>query len=374
MLIRSPNGLQGAMLEQMIAAAACLTVCLFSQAADPGVSGHVRAGLAAREAGRLDEAARELGAAAKLAPSVAEIHLNLGLVHHLRKDWKGAVDELLAALSLKKELPGVRDLLGFDYLMLGVLPEAQAYLEAALTENAANADAQFWLGLVYLDQGDYRRAITRLEEARPSKPKDLDLLFYLGRAYDKAATAVRQELLLVGPDSARARMAAAEYAAFNGHAEKAIAEYRAVAALAPTMPGIQSAIAELHANTGDYGKAEEFYRLELAIAPQNSRINHRYGLVLLQLGRQKEALVYFDKAVALDPSLLDAHLELAKALIAENDLPRAAAKLKLILDGDPPLDLKRAAHYQMALLERKRGNSAEAARHLRVFQELTKER
>ena len=239
--------------------------------------------------------------------------------------------------------------------------------------SASNADAQFWLGLVYLDQGDYRKAILRLEEVRPSKPKDLDLLFYLGRAYDKAATAVRQELLLMGPESARARMAAAEYAAFNGHTEKAIAEYRAVAALAPAMPGIQSAIAELHANAGDYAKAEEFYRQELALEPQNSRVNHRYGLVLLQLGRRKEALGYFDRAVGLDASLLDAHLELAKALIAENDLTRAGAKLKLILDSDPPLDLKRATHYQMALLERKRGNPAEAARHLRVFEELKKE-
>lgn len=361
-------------------ASAFLAVSLFSQqqlpqtpATDSRIAGHVKAGLAAREAGRLEEAARELGAAAKLAPSVAEIHLNLGLVHHQQKNWKSAVDELLAALSLKKELKGVRDLLGFDFLMLGVLPEAQAYLETALEENAGNADAQFWLGLVYLDQGDYPKAIPRLEQARQSRPRDLDLLFYLGRAYDKAATAVRQELLLIDPESARAHMATAEYAAFNGHTEKAIAEYGKVAALAPAMPGIQSAIAELHANAGDYAKAEEFYRRELAIAPQNSRINHRYGLVLLQLGRRKEALVHFDKAVALDASLLDAHLELAKALIAENELPRAEAKLRLILDADPPLDLKRAARYQMALLERKRGNAAEAARHIRIFEELKKD-
>lgn len=361
-----------------LAVAACLfspqaTTAPASASLDSRVSVHVKAGLAAREAGRLEEAARELSAAAKLAPSVAELHLNLGLVYHQQKNWKAAVDELLAALSLKKELKGVRDLLGFDYLMLGVLPEAQAYLEAALEENAANADAQFWLGLVYLDEGDYAKAIPRLEQARQAKPKDLDLLFYLGRAYDKAATAVRQELLLLGPESARAHMASAEYAAFNGHTEKAIAEYGKVAELAPAMPGIQSAIAELHANAGDYGKAEEFYRRELAIAPQNSRINHRYGLVLLQLGRRREALAHFDKAVALDASLLDAHLELAKALIAENELTRADAKLRLILDSNPPLELKRAARYQMALLERKRGNAAEAARHLREFEELKKE-
>lgn len=363
------------MLAAAAAAACCLAGFLLSPqaGADPRLAQHVKAGLAARDAGHLDQAAAELAAAVKLAPAVAEIHLNLGLVQHQRKDWKKAVDELLAALSLKKELKGVRDLIGFDYLMLGVLPEAQTYLETALEENPANSDAQFWLGLVYLDQGEYPKAISRLEQARREKPKDLDLLFYLGRAYDKAATAVRQELLLLGPESARAHMAAAEYAAFNGHTEKAIAEYGQVAALAPSMPGIQSAIAELHANAGDYARAEEFYRRELALAPQNSRINHRYGLVLLQLGRRKEALVHFDRAVSLDASLLDAHLELAKALIAENDLPRAEAKLRLILEGEPPLDLKRAARYQMALLERKRGNSAEAARHLRIFEELKKE-
>jgi tetratricopeptide (TPR) repeat protein len=359
----------------MTSGAAVLALLLLQQqqGPPPAVAGHVKAALAARQAGRLDEAARELSAAARLAPGIAEIHLNLGLVHHQRKDWKAAVDELQAALSLKKDLKGVRDLLGFDYLMLGVLPEAQTYLEAALAEDPLNADAQLWLGLAMLDQGEYRKAIERLEEARKSKPKDLDLLFYLGRAYERAAVATRQELLLLGPESARAHMASAEYAAFNGHTGKAIAEYRKVAELDPSMPGIQAAIGELHANAGEYAMAEEYYRKELAVAPQNSRVNHRYGLVLLQLGRHKEALAHFEKAVALDATLLDAHLELAKALLADNDLPRAGAKLRLILDSGPPLDLKRAAHYQMGLLERKRGNGAEAARHLRLFEELKKE-
>src|SRR5687768_14513415 len=92
-----------------------LALLLAQSAPDGAVLQHVRAGLAAREANRLEEAALELGQAAKLAPQLAEIHLNLGLVHHRRRDWRAAIASFERALELKPALKGVHDLLGFDY-------------------------------------------------------------------------------------------------------------------------------------------------------------------------------------------------------------------------------------------------------------------
>ena len=105
----------------------------WAQAIDPQAAAHVRAGIEARQQKRLDDAARELEAAARLAPQIAEIHLNLGLVRHEQGEYAKAVDSLRAALEVKPEVTDARGLLGFDLLSLGWLPEAIEQLERSCT-------------------------------------------------------------------------------------------------------------------------------------------------------------------------------------------------------------------------------------------------
>ena len=93
-----------------------------AQAIDAQASAHVRAGIEARQQNRLDDAARELEAAAQLAPRIAEIHLNLGLVRHEQGKYAQAVESLRIALELKPDVTDARGLLGFDLLSLGRLP------------------------------------------------------------------------------------------------------------------------------------------------------------------------------------------------------------------------------------------------------------
>jgi tetratricopeptide (TPR) repeat protein len=305
-----------------------------------------------------------------LAPSIAEIHLNLGLVHHQRKDWRTATESFERALALNPKLTGVRDLLGFDYLMLGSLNRARQQLENALAENAGNADAQFWLGLVYLEAGEYKSAIARLEEARKAKRKDTDLLFYLARAYERAAAEARQELLLEAPGSARAHMAAAEFAAFNGRTREAIQEYEKVLAIDPRMPGIHAAIAELHADAAEFDKAAASYGREVEIAPQNARANYRYGLVLMQLSRVEAAIPRLEQAVAADPSLVDAWLQLGKGLAQVGHLAKAERALLEVTKAEASGELKITAHYQLSLLYRKLGSRTEAEKHLKAMEAL----
>lgn len=351
---------------------AALALALFfaQAAADPRVLQHVRAGLAARQADKLDDAARELSEAAKLAPQVAEIHLNLGLVHHRRRDWSAAVASLEAALKIKPALPGVRDLLGFDYLMLGSLEPARQNLAKAIAENSANADARLWMGLVEIERGDFHAAAGHLEIARKSKPKDPDLLFYLGRAYERLAAQTRDDLLAAAPDSARAHMAAAEFAAFNGRPKEAIEEYGKVLAIDPALPGVHAAIGEIHADANEFEKAEAAYRKELAISPQNARSNYRYGLVLVQLGRSPEAIAHLERAVALEPGLVDANLQLGKALVQAGELDRAEKPLRAVTIAEASNEMKRTAHYQLGVLYRKKGRAADAAREMGQFEKL----
>ena len=336
---------------------------------DPRVVQHVRQGLAAREANRLDDAARDFESAAKLAPNIPEIHLNLGLVHHRRADYQSAIDSLEQALRLKPALTGVRDLLGFDYLMTGAPDAARANLDKALAENPKNVDSHMWLGLVEIERAEYRAAAEHLEIARQARPKDADILFYLGRAYDRLAAQARNDLLATAPDSARAHMAAAEFAAFNGRPKEAIAEYEQATAADPKLPGVNAAIGELLADSGDFTQAAASYEAEMKLAGQNSRTRYRYGLVLAQLGRSKEAIPYLEQAVAANPGLVDAQLQLGKALVQSGKIDRAEKPLLAVVSGEASDELKSTAYYQLAILYRKQNRAAEAARYIKLFEE-----
>ena len=140
--------------------------------------------------------------------------------------------------------------------------------------------------------------------------------------------------------------------------------------LFPLRPGVYGAIAELHANAGEHTEAEESYRRELALAPQNARVNYRYGLVLLQLGKSDAAIQHLELAVNTDPTLMDAHLQLGKALLRQGRLDKASKSFRVVSEAAVPSEMKRSAHYQLSLVYRKMGRLEEAAHYLRLFEQL----
>jgi tetratricopeptide (TPR) repeat protein len=136
------------------------------------------------------------------------------------------------------------------------------------------------------------------------------------------------------------------------------------------MPGIQAAIAELQANDGNYAEAEESYRKELALTPGNARVNYRYGIILQQIGRDGDSIPYLRKAVAGDPSIVDAYAQLGKALLAGGDIEGSEKVLLHVLTMAAAPETLRATHYQLGQLYRKQGNAAAAAKHLKAFNQL----
>lgn len=347
-----------------------LFTAIGSAQVDPQFAAHVRAGLEARQAGRLDEAARELSAAARISDALPEVFLTLGEVEHRRKQWPAAAAAFEKALELKPGVPGVRPLLGLDYLMLGRYQEAIETLEKARKEPDANPDAPFWLGLALLETGRNEEAIPHLETARDASPNDPDRLFYLGRAYQRAGAQVQSRLLAVAPDSARAHLAMAEDHAYNGRPDLAIEEYRRTAEIDPTMPGVRGAVAELQAADGKYEEAAASYAEELELSPHNPTVHYRYAVILQQLGRGEEATGHLRQAVEGDPRIVEAWADLGKALLRQKDLPGAEQALLKALSMESTPDVARTAHYQLGLLYRQTGEAEKSKEHLEAFQKL----
>jgi tetratricopeptide (TPR) repeat protein len=327
----------------------------------------VQTGLRALQQAQLEKAADDFQAAIRLAPDLAEAHLNLGLVQNRQGKLEKAIESFEKALQLKPSLTGVHAALGIDLLALGKPGEAVPHLEKALEADPNNAEVNRFLGMAYLEEGDLHRGIARLEIALKSKPKDAELLFSLGRAYKNLSTQLFDQITRAAPESPRAHQLAAESHALLGRLEEAVKEYRRVLELNPNLPDIRLALGDLYMDAANYAGAEEAFRQELQVAPTNPEAIYKYGVVLLKMGRASEATPYLQKAIMMAPKMADAYFQLGKAFSDEGKLEQAEQTWLKVIELGPTVELAAPTHYQLAQLYHKQERHQEAAKELELF-------
>ncbi len=83
-------------------------------------------------------------------------------------NYKGAVTQYLKSLTYSnaKQKPLLWDDLGYAYLRLGRMKEAENYLQQVLTVSPENFDARLYLAAVYLLQGNQDHAFQHLNEIK----------------------------------------------------------------------------------------------------------------------------------------------------------------------------------------------------------------
>ena len=348
-----------------LAIVALVAASLAAQVPD-SVAGHLMRGVAAREAGRLPEAERELRAAVQAAPRLAEAHLYLGLVLHESSDFAGAAESLGTALELKPTLPGAHELLGYDLLLLGRAEEAIPHLDAALRENSANSGVQGWLGRALLEAGRSREAVPHLVGALASAPSDPELLYLLGKAYSRLASEAQARLLAGSPASVFADLAIAEDHDLNGRAEEALEAYRKALAKDGSLHDAWRAVGDLERDLGRHRPAADAYLRALETGVGDAALRLRCGEALLALGLASEALPHLEAAARAAPPQAEALAALGKALLDLERLPEARGFLLRALGGSSD-DVRMRVHYQLSQAERRLGDAAAAQEHLREF-------
>ena len=339
---------------------------LAAQVAGP-VAAHVSRGVAAREAGRLQEARLELEAAVRAAPELAEAHLYLGLVLHESGDFAAAAGALGRALALKPGLPGAKELLGYDLLMVGRAAEAAPYLEAARRENPSSWRVSAWLGRARLESGDAAAALPHLLEAQAAAPEDPELLYLLGKAYSQQSVHAQAQLLASAPESAYALLATAEDHDLNGRTDEAIAAYRNALSIDEALPDAWRALGDLERGRGSQRAAADAYLRALERQPGNVVLRLRYGEALLDLGLAEEALTHLEIAAGSHRSPPAAVEALGKALLDLGQFEEARDALSRALAGSADEQRRMKVHYQLARVSRKLGEVDAARRHLQEF-------
>jgi tetratricopeptide (TPR) repeat protein len=266
-----------------------------------------------------DAGSRYMEAAARLTPE--------SLYLEGRKDFfRGR------ALLFQKNYPGGADLLeqsvridpgaAYGYNALGI-----AYLEQADFRKAVPAfrdaarRAPLWsyplhnLALAYQESGNYREAIRSYQQAMKITPQYSYLPYNLGLVYQR--TNKRKE------------------------AEQ---EYRIAMKLAPDSAEPLNALGSLKSQEGKNAEAEQFYREALTKNDNLLAARHNLGLLLAKNeARQPEAINLWRDNLRRNPGYLPSRLSLAGTLAARNDTDGAITEYQAVIKAKPEYIAARTA-------------------------------
>lgn len=206
--------------------------------------------------------------------------------------------------------------------------EAEKLYRKILSTKPRHLDANYLLGTLYAENGDYEKAKQHLVRASQINPNSPMIQVNLGNVYRKLKTPVHalkcfnrarqlmpnlyQALLGLGStllDLDEDYVKAAEY-------------FQKALALAPDVPEIYHQMGILLVKMDDLDGALKLLELARGMSPNIPDINVDIGLICLQTGKNKEAAEYFREACRISPSSIKGayFLEIAEGCIPEKDL------------------------------------------------------
>lgn len=255
---------------------------------------YVNLGYAYKEEGMLDDALKELTRAKELNPNRAEVHHYLADVYYKMGLLEDAVGEYKKCISL--------------------------YGPHASPQKIALANSK--MALAYYKAGEYGEAVSRFKEAL-----EIDSKTALATV-TKAATTHGASSVELQKEIASKERYLAKYHSTMGERDEALAHYRDLIAHYLRMAAIPGG-AQVKGN--DIKEARSRF-LELFQGDKFGReaqgVYLRVGRAYLKKGNLDKALAEFERVLEVNPTHLEARLELVRVCVERKDLERAAREAR----------------------------------------------
>jgi tetratricopeptide (TPR) repeat protein len=280
-----------------------------------------RAGLAAAEAGRPQDAEQAWLEAVRLRPEYVPAHRMLCGLYVSTGLWGKARAALEAFRHVAPREPHVECQLAEARLRLEQLPEAEANARREVARDPHCGRARLILGQLMIRRKNEREAVSHLQEAVRLAPGEVEPQIYLAQAYIENMRLPEAQALLVPLLQRQPDL---------GHAHYMLGFCYARNAAEPDGPR----------------KAEAALRRALELDPNDEGAACELGRLCVLLGRAREAVPLLETAARLAPGYPPTFYHLSRALRAERrsaEAARAEARYR---------ELNRLAMEESSLLER----------------------
>lgn len=333
-----------------------------ASSASQDVGQHMKAGIAAEQQQKFDEAIAEFRKATELDPTLPDAFISLGQTNMELGNYGAAIAPLKRAVELNGDSIPAHQLLGYSLLAEGYAAEAIPHLQRA-NDTAAT-------GIAQIQTGQLIEAVSNLQNALAAHPNDTDLLYYLGRASGLLSKQMIDTLLTVAPDSARAHQAMAENYFVLRRMPDAEGEFQEALKLRPHLPEAHLELGEVYAGAFQWAKAETEFREQTKIQPGNAEAAFRLGTALLEQGKAHEARLELIRADKLQPGMPETLYSLGKAASLDGDADAAEKAWTKLLSIEKTSTLAAQAHFGLAGIYRKQGKTEAAQSEMREFERL----
>ncbi len=185
------------------------------------------------------------------------------------------------------------------------------------------------------------RRLALLQQAMALDPRNPSLCYQLGGRLEKngrydEAMQLYRSALAKGIESGRLHSRIADLLLRRGEKGPAIVEYEKAAQINPVDLDSQNNLATAYLEKGRLADAERVFRWILANDGNYAAAQNGMGLVSIQKQDANSARGYFERAVQLDPDLVEAHMNLGLLYEMAGDRARARSSFEIFLAKASP--------------------------------------
>lgn len=222
----------------------------------------------------------------------------------------------------------------------GRFDEARRACDLVLKVDPQNLRARLRLGLIANAQGLYEEAAGYFGAAATLAPRDAYALRMLAMAWRQAgrpeqAEAALDRMMPILPPDPELLLEKARCRIDRDAASEAVPYLEQAVALAPDHAQANSFLGIARRSTGDQAGALAAFQAALALDPRDVAALNGIGNDLLERERFDEAVVYYRRALELQPGFMKAHKNLAYTLSLTDDAVAARACFEDLLARYP---------------------------------------
>ena len=283
---------------------------------------------------------------------------------------------LISALMAAQTRPDVESVLrkGAELVATNQLAAAEDLYEKALRDSPDEPDLHYELGIVYFRQHNWTKAIENLKNGVNNKPGQIKPLFYLAESYfmesdlDHARQTIAQAAS-IAPDDAQICQKYGEYLSTTLETRKdGLSWLQKARHLNPGLTRIDFEIGKTQFELTDYLRAASSFETALKKNAADGEAAFYLAGSLAKLGDWSQTCHYYAYALthqyAHGPSyygLGRAHVELAEFDAAVDPLKRSIAMQPSLIN----------AHFQLAKAYRQLGRTKDAQKEAALFTAMT---
>jgi len=290
-----------------------------------------------------------------------------------RKQWPLALEMLGKAEHLAPQIPGIRLNVGLVYYRQNDFQKAIPPFESVVHDVPDSFQASYLLGLCYFFVERYSDAATVLEPLWPQASGQLNYLYVLGIAANKAGRADLEQralthLVEVGQNSPEFHLLMGKAHLNREEYDEAITELGLAVKGDPALPFVHFNLGMAYLKKQDLERSKAEFLKDIAIEPDVIYNYDQLGQVYYLQQQDQDAEKMFREALRLDPQLASSHFQLARVYQRENKNVEALTEIDAALKLDPD---SASIHYLRGQVLQRLGRIQDAKAEMQTFTQMS---